>query len=105
MNENIQLVVLVSGTIIPAIVGLLTSVKASVVFQTALSAAMSVLVGLVSTWSLSGTFNWVTAGIAVMTTFISTLVLAHSLYHQTKVTPKIQNATDAIAVDRWFSKS
>ena len=91
MNQNIQLITLMAGTIIPAIIGLITSTKASVPVQTALSAFMSVLVGLVSTWSFTGgPFHWETAIIASLTTLISTLVLAHSFYHQTGATKKIQ---------------
>jgi hypothetical protein len=101
VNQNIQLITMVSGTIIPAIVGLITSTRASVPFQTALSAALSVAVGLVSTWSYEGgTFHWETAAIATLTTLISTLVLAHSFYHQTGATTKIQKITDGIALDR-----
>jgi len=105
-SQDIQLVTLCAGTVIPAIIGLITSTRASVPFQTALSAFMSVTVGLVSTWAfVGGPFNWVTAGIATMTTFISTLVLAHSLYHQTGATTKIQKITDGIALDRLIGPS
>jgi len=101
MNQNIQLITMVSGTIIPAIIGLITSTRASVPFQTALSAALSVVVGLVSTWTYEGgAFNWTTATIATMTTLISTLVLAHSFYHQTGATEKIQKISDGVALDR-----
>jgi hypothetical protein len=104
MNPDIQLITLCLGVVIPALVGLITSVRASVVLQTALGAALSVVGGIVSTWSFTGKFNWVTAGIAVMTTFISTLVLAHSLYHQTGATKRIQEVTDGIAVDRLLKR-
>jgi hypothetical protein len=105
MNQDIQLATLVAGTIIPAVIGLITSVKASPVLQTTLGAVMSVMVGLASTWSFSGQFNWVTAGIAILTTFISTLVLTHSLYHQTGAMKKIQGVTDGIAVDKVIANA
>jgi hypothetical protein len=101
MNQNIQLVTLCAGTIIPAIIGLITSTRASVPFQTALSAALSVAVGLISTWTYrGGAFDWETAAIATLTTLISTLVLAHSFYHQTGATTKIQKISDGVALDR-----
>jgi len=105
MNQTIQLVTLVSGTVIPAVIGLITSEKASLVMQTSLSAVMSVLVGLVSTWSFTGHFNWITGGIAVMTTFISTLILTHSLYHETGATTKLQNVATGVSVDKVISKA
>ncbi len=104
MNQDIQLITLCAGTIIPAIVGLVTSTRASVPFQTALGAFLSVLVGLVSTWASSGAFNWVAAGVATMTTFISTLVMARAVYRKPGIT-KIQNVTDGIALDRVIGPS
>jgi hypothetical protein len=104
LSQNIQLVTMCAGIVIPAVVGLITSTKASAVLQTSLSALMSVIVGVVSAWAASGMMNWTTAILAVMTTFISTLVLAHSLYHQTGATTKIQEVTDGIAVDKVIAK-
>lgn len=104
MSESLQLVTLVAGTVIPAVIGLITSVHASAVMQTTLGAVMSVIVGITSSMIFMPHFQWVPALVAVMTTFISTLVLTHSLYHQTGATKKIQQVTDGIAVDKMIAK-
>lgn len=104
MNQDIQLITLCAGVVIPALIGLITSTRASVPFQTALGALMSVAVGVVSTWASSGEFNWVTAGIACMTTFISTLVIARGVYRKPGI-QKIQKITDGIALDRIVGTS
>jgi hypothetical protein len=88
-NQDVQLVTLCMGTIIPAIVGLITSTRASVPFQTALGAVMSVIVGIVSEWAAVGSFNWIAAG---------------GVYRKTGI-QKIQGVTDGIALDRVIGPS
>jgi hypothetical protein len=89
MNPNVQLAVIVAGTLIPTMVGLLTARGCPQNLQTAVSAALSVIVGLASTWSFTGRLNWETGLTAIGFTFISALVFAHQIYKPIGVTHKI----------------
>lgn len=103
--QDIQLITLCAGTVIPAIVGLVTSTKASVPFQTAISAFLSVVVGIVSAWSYAGgSFDWITLAVASGSTFITTIVFARAVYRKPGI-EKIQKVTDGIALDRVIGPS
>jgi hypothetical protein len=65
---------------------------------------MSVIVGIVSEWAAVGSFNWIAAGVATMTTFITTIVIARGVYRKTGI-QKIQGVTDGIALDRVIGPS
>jgi hypothetical protein len=65
---------------------------------------MSVVGGVLSIWSFGGGFNWVSAAIASMTTFITTLVIARGVYRKPGI-QKIQKITDGIALDRLIGPS
>jgi len=93
MNPTVQMVTLVAGTVIPTVVGLITSRDCSVVVSTALGAAMSVLVGIISTWSFTGQLNPVSSVIAIMFTFVSTLTMSNAIYEPTGATKKLQSLT------------
>jgi uncharacterized membrane protein (DUF441 family) len=95
-SQDVQLVVLVAGTLVPVVTGLITAHDTSEVYQTAISAALSVAVGLVSTWSCTGTLNWVTAAVAVATTFIMAMIAADHIYKPTGATKKLQELVPAL---------
>ncbi len=100
LSPDLQLVTMSAGIVVPGLVGLVTSTKASEVIQLTIASVLSVIVGLVSTWAAYGAWNWITAGIAVMSVLTSTLIIGHLLWSKTGALQKVQTVSDGIAVDR-----
>lgn len=99
INENAQLITIISGVVIPLLVGILTKMDASSALKSICNAALSALGSVLATMQLE-LWDWKWFFISWASTFTVSIASYYGLWKPTTVAPKVQEATGRFGLGR-----
>lgn len=98
-SENAQLVTVLSGVVIPLLVGVLTKMAAPAWLKSISNAALSALGSVLSTAQLDY-WNWKWFIISWASTFTVSIASYYGVWKPTGVAPRVQEATAKIGIGK-----
>ena len=97
MNGNTQVIAMVSGVVIPILVGLLTKLKAPSSTKAIANAALSAVAGALAT-VVGDAFTWSGFAVAALSAWAVSVSSYYGLLKPTGVTNAVQGATADVGV-------
>lgn len=98
-NENAQLISVLTGVIIPLLVGVLTKMNAASAVKSICNAGLSALGSVLATMQLDA-WSWKWFVISWMSTFTVSIASYYGLWKPTGAAPAVQNATANVGLGK-----
>jgi len=99
IDENAQLITVLSGVVIPLLVGVLTKLEASSALKSVCNAALSALGSVLATMQLEF-WDWKWFFISWASTFVVSIASYYGLWKPTTVAPRVQEATGRFGIGK-----
>lgn len=96
MNSDTQVIAMVSGIVIPILVGLLTKLRAASGVKAIANAALSAVAGALAT--VTGDWSWSAFGVAALSAWAVSVSSYYGLWKPTGASATVQQATASVGL-------